>query len=271
MEIETIVRKSEANRIQAQTWFSHPEKSKVSFQYDERETSSIRSISIETFLSFYSSNFNREPFSILDIGCGQGQVIQYLNNRSQEVELTGIDSSAQAISSAKKLGINAAFICSNVENIMQYVSKKKYDVIFIHLCFGLFKNPIDVVNTLIHLLSDESCIYIVDLDRNSLRDGLNTAQSREEEAYLKDQYRASLTLAEFKQLLCLVTKKQQGLSFHVGNSFIGGFDETSSQFFSLIRNKNLQFALRAGVVEQVKQSNMPALLHGWIIKNKRYT
>lgn len=101
MEIETIVRESEANRIQAQTWFSHPEKSKVSFRYDERETSSIRSISIETFLSFYSSKFNREPYSVLDIGCGQGQVIQYLNSRFQKIELTGIDSSAQAISSAK--------------------------------------------------------------------------------------------------------------------------------------------------------------------------
>ncbi|MFT3657134.1 Trans-aconitate 2-methyltransferase [Bacillus sp. B01(2024)] len=270
MEIETIIRESEANRIQAQTWFSHPEKSKVSFQYDERETSSIRSISIETFLSFYSSNFNREPYSILDIGCGQGQVIKYLNNRFQEIELTGIDSSVQAISSAKNLGINADFICSNAENIMQYVSKK-YDIIFIHLCFGLFKNPLAVVNTLIHLLSDQSCIYIVDLDRRSLGEGLNTAQSREEEAYLKDQYRASLTLEEFKQLLRVVTKEQNGVSFHVGNSFIGGFDETSSQFFSLIRNKNLQDALRSGVGEQFKQSQMPALLHGWIIKNKRYT
>ncbi|WP_162992605.1 class I SAM-dependent methyltransferase, partial [Bacillus velezensis] len=81
------------------------------------------SISIETFLSFYSSKFNREPYSVLDIGCGQGQVIQYLNSRFQKIELTGIDSSAQAISSAKKLGINASFICSNAENIMQYVSK----------------------------------------------------------------------------------------------------------------------------------------------------
>ena len=35
MEIETIVRESEA-RIQAQTWFSHPEKSKVSFRYTMR-------------------------------------------------------------------------------------------------------------------------------------------------------------------------------------------------------------------------------------------
>ncbi|MGC2843218.1 class I SAM-dependent methyltransferase [Bacillus velezensis] len=270
MEIETIVRESEANRIQAQTWFSHPEKSKVSFRYDERETSSIRSISIETFLSFYSSKFNREPYSVLDIGCGQGQVIQYLNSRFQKIELTGIDSSAQAISSAKKLGINASFICSNAENIMQYVSKKQ-DIIFIHLCFGLFKNPIAIVNTLIHLLSDQSCIYIVDLDRNSLGEGLNTAQSREEEAYLKDQYRASLTLEEFKQLLHVVTKEQHGVSFHVGNSFIGGFDETSSQFFSLMRNRNLQDALRTSVGEQFKQSQMPALLHGWIIKNKRYT
>lgn len=53
------------------------------------------------------------------------------------------------------------------------------------------------------------------------------------------------------------------------NSFIGGFDETSSQFFSLMRNRNLQDALRTSVGEQFKQSQMPALLHGWIIKNKR--
>ncbi|APA01755.1 hypothetical protein BK055_04000 [Bacillus velezensis] len=64
-------------------------------------------------------------------------------------------------------------------------------------------------------------------------------------------------------------KTRYGTEKNGANSFIGGFDETSSQFFSLMRNRNLQDALRTGVGEQFKQSQMPALLHGWIIKNKR--
>lgn len=72
-----------------------------------------------------------------------------------------------------------------------------------------------------------------------------------------------LYLKSMKKTLVIEQKKNGA------NSFIGGFDETSSQFFSLMRNRNLQDALRTSVGEQFKQSQMPALLHGWIIKNKR--
>lgn len=269
MQIQKKIKELEEKRAQAQSWFVEPGKRKISSNYDNRETSTIRILSVETFIAFYEATFNRKPDSILDIGCGQGQVLKYLSEKLPRAVLMGIDSSKDAINSANQLNIDADFICTEIESQPLDISGKTYDVIFIHLCFGLFKYPLEVLECLVPYMSNESLIYIVDLNRDSVEEGISSSQSKDEELYLCDQYNASFTLSEFKHLLMYITEQKNELSFKIGTSAIGGFNQFSADFLSLIGNQSLQQALRMiSKEENVQKHSMPELLHAWLIKNK---
>lgn len=269
MQIKDRIKELEEKRAHAQSWFSDPEKRKISSNYDNRETSIVRFLSAETLIPYYEIKFKRKPASILDIGCGQGQMLEYLSEQLPHAELTGVDSSEDAINYANELGINANFICTDIKCLPLYITDKKYDVIFIHLCFGLFKNPLKVLESLVPYLSDESFIYIVDLNRDSVKEGMSSVQTKDEELYLYDQYNASFTLSEFEQLLIYITEQRDGLTFKIGTSVIGGFSQFSADFLSLIGYKSLQQALRQ-IPEDINnpERKIPELLHAWIIKNK---
>lgn len=265
MEITKIINDLEDKRIQAQSWFIDKEKRKVSTQYDNRETSAVSILSVETFISFYEEKFNKKPTSILDIGCGQGQVLKYLSQQLPFASLTGIDSSYDAIKTAKLLNINAEFICTDVERIS--FQNKTFDIIFIHLCFGLFRDPLIVLKNLIPYMSSESLIYIVDLNRECFEEGITSSKSQVEELYLRDQYNAAFSLTELKNLLSFVTEPEVDLTFTIGTSLIGGFNQWSSDFLSLLSYSNLQKALRSiSEEDNSQQHQMPDLIHAWVIK-----
>jgi SAM-dependent methyltransferase len=269
MQIQERIKELEEKRALAQSWFMEQEKRKVSSNYDNRETAGVSILSIETFISFYEVMFNRKPASVLDIGCGQGQVLEYLSEHLPHANLVGIDSSKEAIEHANQLKIDANFICAEIENPVLDISGETYDVIFIHLCFGLFKYPLEVLEGVLSYMSDESLIYIVDLNKDSVAEGTSSAKSREEELYLYDQYNASFTLSEFKHLLLHITEQRKELSFKVGTSFIGGINQFSLEFVSLIGKKGLQQALRnISEKENGQKNSMPELIHAWLIKKK---
>lgn len=179
--------------------------------------------------------------------------------------MTGIDSSEEAIHCANQLNIKAHFICTDIKNFSSHA--KSYDAILIHLCFGLFEDPLALLEQLLPYLSNESIIYIVDLNRDSIESGLSSVENKEEELYLYDQYHASLTLSEFEQLLTYMTKTRKDMMYKIGTSIIGGFSPFSMEFLSLIGNENLQQTLRQ-VPDEYSNSaqKTPLLLHAWLIK-----
>ncbi|MBU8608120.1 class I SAM-dependent methyltransferase [Bacillus pumilus] len=266
MMIQEKIKELEVKRALAQSWFLDPDKRKISSNYDNRETPFTRFLSTETFISYYQLTFKKTPVSILDIGCGQGQMLEYISKQLPLADLTGIDSSEEAIHCANKLNIKVNFICTDIKNFSSHA--KTYDVILIHLCFGLFENPIELLEQLLPYLSNESMIYIVDLNRDSIESGLSSVQSKEEELYIYDQYHASLTLSEFEQLLTYITKPREDMMFKIGTSIIGGFSPFSMEFLSLIGNENLQQTLRQAPDEYSSSTQKaPVLLHAWLIKN----
>ncbi|MFB8734547.1 trans-aconitate 2-methyltransferase [Bacillus sp. SL00103] len=102
-------------------------KRKISSNYDNRENKFTRFLSAQTFISYYQLTF-KTPTSILDIGCGQGQMLEYVSRQLPLADLTGIDSSEEAIHCANKLNIKANFICTDIKNFSSHA--KSYDVIF---------------------------------------------------------------------------------------------------------------------------------------------
>ncbi|MGC8230918.1 class I SAM-dependent methyltransferase [Pseudobacillus badius] len=252
----------------ARTWFMNEHKRQISLKYDERETAGIRVLSIETFLCYYYVLFGHQPTSVLDLGCGEGQSIKYLAKRIPNSKLTGIDASSDVIKTAAKRVKEAEFITADVEQLNEHLLSEKYDVIFIHLCFGLFENPLKLLKDLFMLLSDQALIYIVDLNRESWNEGINSCLSVDEEKYIHDQYNASFNKDELEELFVYVTREKE-LTFKVGSSLIGGFDQFSDDFFSLIKNRELQAAIKSISEEKTPETHIiPQLLHSWIIKKQ---
>jgi predicted TPR repeat methyltransferase len=70
------------------------------------------------------------PKTVLDIGCGDGELMKVLV--SPNWEITGIDIYASSIKKAKKLGIYKEFIQGDVTKTCQKLAKqkKKYDLVF---------------------------------------------------------------------------------------------------------------------------------------------
>lgn len=70
--------------------------------------------------------------SILDIGCGPGNITQYLLDKQRNLKITGIDISENMIALARKNNPNATFITMDSRNIHRI--NVKYDAIICGFC-----------------------------------------------------------------------------------------------------------------------------------------
>lgn len=84
--------------------------------------------------------------SLLDLGCGSGQLIRYLNKHKLKIKYTGIDVAEAPIDYAKTRYPQHTFICDEVENLT-----KKYDWIIISGTFNLEMPKEKMVNILKHI------------------------------------------------------------------------------------------------------------------------
>ena len=125
-------------------------------------------------ISFWNHNSNyykwikgelKEKINILDIGCGEGSLVNYLNNPHKNI--TGIDISQKCINKAKnnnKKNDNIKFICTSFEN---FDSKK---VLYDGIIFCATLHHMDMEKALIkskNLLIKNGIIIIVGLAKPS--------------------------------------------------------------------------------------------------------
>ena len=125
-------------------------------------------------ISFWNHNSNyykwikgelKEKINILDIGCGEGSLVNYLNNPHKNI--TGIDFSQKCINKAKnnnKKNDNIKFICTSFEN---FDSKK---VLYDGIIFCATLHHMDMEKALIkskNLLIKNGIIIIVGLAKPS--------------------------------------------------------------------------------------------------------
>lgn len=264
MDILDKLNESILDRKDARDWFINNSKRNVSLKYDDRETHDIQKLSIETFLAYYKSLFNNYPNKILDIGCGKGETFEYLQNRVQgDLKLVGIDSSDKSIKEARNKNIDAFFIRGNIEEMsFNNFIVNDFDVIFIHLCFSLFMYPYSIILNLIKLMSNNSLIYIVDLNPKDSELALETAKDNFEKKYLIDQYKASLSKDTMEKLLQKATN-YSNINYHVGTSYIGGFNINTQEFSNIISQKS--FVENLPTFNSTSQKTISSL-NSWIIK-----
>lgn len=255
----------------AQSWFRNKKRLPISTNYDLRETSHLREISINILYTQYKKHFVKEPLNFLDVGCGFGESIKYAYDNWPHVNFVGIDTSKKSIKHAQNKYSFAKFI--NIDAQKYTESKRKFDIVLVHLNFGLWKYPFKGLENLITLMSDNSILYLVDLDKNSKENGLISAASKEEKKYLIDQYNAAFSFEELDEMLSLVANRNDEIEYQIGTGTLGGFQFDSLDFMHAINNSNIQNSLKNMSENNIKKSeisSVPGLLHGWIKKESKF-
>ncbi len=82
------------------------------------------------------SNVALEGKRILDVGCGLGNLLEYINNQGIPVDYTGIDVLPEMIERAKKKGLPGEFLCADLFKENPF-GEKSFDVIYASGIFNL--------------------------------------------------------------------------------------------------------------------------------------
>jgi len=77
------------------------------------------------------TRFVESDCSILDIGCGDGTIMEYLNNNNRPKEVVGLDISEQAVEYVKNNGYIAYTIDAVSDDFARFLENKYFDYIII--------------------------------------------------------------------------------------------------------------------------------------------
>ena len=88
---------------------------------------------IKHFTSLSTFADMKEGLNVLDVGCGNGQFLNFLYNNYKDMECLGIDASQQQISIASKNTQGALYAQAHLES---FTSSPKYDRIFFNESLG---------------------------------------------------------------------------------------------------------------------------------------
>lgn len=101
-----------------------------------------------------------QPASIVDIGCGDGKFLKLINSRLQEAKIVGVDTSAVAIESCRRSGID----CYQGElNDLLALGKLKpaaYDLVTSFHCLEHVPNPLEFMQGLAQLCKIDGLIAV---------------------------------------------------------------------------------------------------------------
>jgi len=103
------------------------------------------------------SNIFNEPFSFLDIGCGNGWVVRKVSKLRNCKLAEGVDGAPEMINKAIAQDKQNNYYLENIED---WVPNKKYNIIFSMEVFYYFKDPKIIINNFINCLKDNGMLII---------------------------------------------------------------------------------------------------------------
>jgi 2-polyprenyl-3-methyl-5-hydroxy-6-metoxy-1,4-benzoquinol methylase len=130
-------------------------------------------VTLDGVIKLIKSNPKQEKITIIDVGCGNGDMLRYLADYAKKndliFDLIGIDANNFTINHAKSLSLKYANISYSCEDIFHENFKiKKYDIVLCTLTLHHFKD--DEILNLMQLFYNNSTTGIVvnDLQRSKL-------------------------------------------------------------------------------------------------------
>ena len=98
-----------------------------------------------------------EEFSFLDIGCGNGWIVEKISKFNNCKLAEGIDGAPEMIKKAKSKDTQNNYYVQDIES---WEPNKKYDIIFSMEVFYYFKDPEKIINTLTKYLNKNGILII---------------------------------------------------------------------------------------------------------------
>lgn len=81
-------------------------------------------------------NVDMQGLKLLDVGCGLGNLLEYLTQQGVDVKYTGVDILPEMIEMANKKGLNGKFICTDVFTDAAFKTDS-FDVVYASGIFNL--------------------------------------------------------------------------------------------------------------------------------------
>ncbi len=97
---------------------------------------------------------------ILDIGCGEGTVMNFLRENKSPKKLVGVDISDRAIQYVKKRKLEAYVFDVQSGEFGKYISKKKFDYVIITEVLEHVQNPEDLILSIRDSVNDKVIVSI---------------------------------------------------------------------------------------------------------------
>lgn len=258
----------------ARRWFIEPALREVSRPHDDRETAASRRIAAHVALA----TLGRPPAAILDVGCGDGAMLTTLADACPHSSLVGIDPVAPAIDAARERLAPFADRLTLAERAAEQlfdapliVEPGSVDLVLIHLCLGLWEDPVAGLRAAIRSLAPGGLLYAIDLLRPesvaAAEPLLASATSKEESSYLFDQMATSFDREEATALAASLSGENEGVAYrsHVLFGGLGGHAFGSQEARRLWANHGVRDAVEAmGPPDPNDFVKAEYVLHLWV-------
>lgn len=109
-----------------------------------------------------------KPGSLIDIGCGTGQLLRQISMAHPKIELTGIDKAQEMIGKCREKKIPGQFICGDIGEMEELT--EKFDTAICCHSFPYYENKTVIVDKLHELLNENGRAIFVQASQNSLYD-----------------------------------------------------------------------------------------------------
>lgn len=155
------------------------------------------------FLTLYDESYDdflarliKKDSSILEIGCGPGNISRYLLNKNTALQIDGIDSSPNMVALAKKNNPSACYEIMDSKDVGNI--KKSYDGIVCGFCLPYLskKELSDLLKSSNQLLHEHGILYLSTIEGNYANSDYQTGSTGDkiyvyyyESDFLKSQLR----------------------------------------------------------------------------------
>ncbi len=109
-----------------------------------------------------------KPESLIDIGCGTGQLLQQISRLYPGIELTGIDKAQEMIQKCREKNIPANFICGDIDELK--ADADKFDLAICCHSFPYYKEKAKISEKVYEMLNQNGMAVFVQASQNSLYD-----------------------------------------------------------------------------------------------------
>ena len=111
-----------------------------------------------------------EPIKLLDVGCGPGELLAQLENKFDNIEMTGLDFSKGMLEVSKSRNQGAIHLKMDVAELDRL--ENKFDIIVCTHSLPYYKEPLKFMKDLHGILEDNGKIYMGFASGNNLYDRL---------------------------------------------------------------------------------------------------